>query len=223
MSTVKLFVGYRTRVVANVEALAPEPEAPSNYKDRDKIAAFVAEAKKTFFAEAKNQPYTGTFDEVFLVNPSKEGVFQWQFPPPDSKKPPIAVSVRNYLLKNYPDAWAGDIHDSVPPKVVFIGFDMRRFLKMLGLECSLPSVNKPLPPRLWYGNSDHRDIEEAVMPREFKHLSLKSVLAARRPAGAEAAERWDALVKDWPGPHVSPEKDVLLAVELAAQLGIISA
>src|SRR4029077_2584897 len=61
--THKLLVGWRTRVVDGVDQMVPPFKAPANYKDEDKIKAYVAERRDEFLAQAKDMPYTGTFAE----------------------------------------------------------------------------------------------------------------------------------------------------------------
>lgn len=219
--TYKLFIGYRMRAAVGLKKIVPAITPPSNYKDKDKIAAFVAEAKAAFEAEAKNMPYTGTFDEVFLVDPAHEQALQWVYSD-DPSKPSIAVRVSNYLLKTFPKAWEGDIGEHETPQVIFIGFDPKRFLKVLGLECSLPRVGKALPPRVWYGSNNYRDILEAVQPDAYcKRLDIKDIAAERRPTEEAAGKAWDALLAGWDGPHQNPKTDVSLTVELATQLRLI--
>jgi len=220
--TAKIFVGFRTRPVEDFKEFMPKFSASRVLTDPKKIEADIQAKAEMFVSTCKDAPYTGTFDEVFLVDRRKKKVLQWLYPPKDSDKPRICVSVRNYLLKAYPTAWDWDTHGK-RPEVVFLGFNPRLFLKMLGLECSLPGVGKPLPPKLWYSNSDHRDIEEAVLPKDFeKVLTLDTVIKRRRPLDPEAAKKWDEHVKDWPGPGQVPRKDVEIAIELAAQLGFLS-
>lgn len=216
----KLFVGYRTRLADGLDDNLPEFKAPANWKDEAKIKAEVELRKSNFLASAKDMPYTGTFDEVVLIDSKNKKTLQYKYHDPAEGKPTVAVRVRNYLLKNYPDAWGFDTHgrERVPQAIV-VGFDPRTFLKILGLECSLPSVDKAAPLGLWYTNSDHRDVIEAVMPKEFAGLTLPFVLKYRRPVEPGPAAAWDDLLKDWPGPGVHPDKDAKLAVELASQLG----
>ena len=49
-------------------------------------------------------------------------------------------------------------------------------------------------------------------------LTLPFVLSQRRPSDPDQAKEWDALLKDWPGPGVYPDRDAKIAVELAVQL-----
>jgi hypothetical protein len=215
----KIIVGYKTQPVSNIEELMPDFKAPANFRDQEKITQDVNAKKQAFLKTGKDAPYTGTFAEVFLLDNRPRKLLQ--FLPVDGK-PSIAVRVRNYLLKTYPDGWSDREYDPRNPPFRLIGFGTRRFLKMLGLELSLPSVARPLPLRMWYSNSEHRDIGEAVLPHDFdKTLTLETVLKRRRPSEPAAAAKWDKSMNGWPGPHHVPEKDVWLAVELAAQIGLL--
>lgn len=228
----KLFVGYRTKLRPGAETAVPTFKAPANYKDAAKITAFQEERKAGFMEAAKNMPYTGTFDEVYLIDPQardekdpekkKFKFLRYTWHPPEEGKPPIAVRVRNYLQKWYKWAWAHETVGRRPAEVVFVGFDPRTFLKILGLECSLPEINKPCQLGMWYGNSDHRDIGEAVCPKEFGGLTLPFALSFRRPQAESEAAYWDAWVKGWTGPGENPEADARIAVELAKQLGFLT-
>lgn len=227
----KLFVGYKTRLREGADKALPEFKPPSNYKDAGKISAYVEEKKAGFLADAKNMPYTGTFDEVFIFDPNardekqpnvlkpKSLLYKWH--PPEDQRPAVSVRVRNYLLKTYPDAWSNDTHGRKSPSVIIVGFDPRTFLKILGLECSLPTVDKVCPLGLWYSNSDHRDIGEAICPKEFAGLTLPFVLKHRRPTDEEMGKAWDELTKGWTGPGENPEQDARIAIELATQLGFL--
>lgn len=221
MTVAKIMIGYRTRLVPGAEKNLPDFKYPSNYKDAGKIAEYKKEAATAFLEDAKNMPYTGTFDEVYLADDKNNKAMMWSSSV-DETKPPVSVRVRNYLLKYYPDVWNNDgLLQKGGPKAIIIGFNPRTFLKMLGLECSLPAINKPCPLGLWYSNIDHRDIEEAIMPKDFKGLTLAYVLKHRRPVDLEDAKHWDELLTDWPGPGTFPEKDALIATELATQLGFV--
>ena len=222
--THKIFIGYRTRVVDTLAAMLPEFQANKGFTDPKKIANDIADKKETFTQIAKDMPYTGIFDEVFLIDPKNEKRLQYvhaEKKEGKEEKSPVPLRVRNYLLKAYPNAWTQDTHEVKIPEVVFVGFNPRLFLKILGLECSLPYIGKPLPPKLWYSNSDHRDIEEAVVPTGFKFLDLTIALKRRRPLQTESAKAWDQLLNGWTMPGILPEKDAQLALELSAQLGFI--
>lgn len=228
MPPIKLFVGYKTRVADGIENDMPEFRAPANWKDPKKIEDEIASRRAEFLATAKDMPYTGVLEEVCLLDPSAERdgggwgkCVSFRERAGEEAKPPVAVRVRNYLLKQYPKAWTNDTHDRVPPKVAVFGFDPRTFLKMLGLACAMPGVAKPCPVSLWYNNTDHRDIIEAVMPKDFKGLDLAYVLKRRRPVEPGEAQKWDELLAGWAGPGDNPRVDATLAVWLADQLGFL--
>lgn len=221
--TTRIIVSFTTKLVDpdNIASLTPEFKAPSNYKDADKIAKYIKERKDNFEADAANQPYTGTFDEVMLVDLQKQLVGKWSSKDRDAADGlTVAEAAASWILRNNPDAFAGDILDTANSNVVFIGFDTRLFLKMLGLDCTLPDSKVQVPLRLWYNNSNHRDITEAVMPSEFS-LSWPIVLKLRKPWEADdATKKWD--VSSWTRPHVNVQQDSWLITELAAQLGFLN-
>lgn len=229
--TVKIFIGYKTRLVPGADKNVPEFKPPPTVKDAAKAAAFAEESKAAFLAEARNMPYTGTFEEVFLVDPQGVDEKRPEVPRiktlqylhrPDDGKLPVAVRVRNYLRKHYPRAWSHDAGRVRPAEVVLVGFEVRTFAKILGLECSMPDVAQPCPVGLWYPHPTFVDIGEAVCPREYRGLTLPFVLKQRRPSDPERGRVWDAMTKDWPGPGETPERDVKIALELANQLGMLS-
>ena len=220
----KIFVGYQLRVIDNVEQWLPEFTAPSNYKDETKIREYVESKKEEFLTKAAETPYLATFQSVCLIDPQREKALKFEYTDPATGKPSIAVRVRNYLVKEYAQAWVNAAHYDPArlPGAIFIGFDPKLFLKVLGLECSLPSVDKACPLRLWYGNSDHRDIEEAVCPKDYRpYLSLKTVLKLRRPLEASAAADWDKVTQDFE-PRLHAFNEAMLSVELATQLGFLN-
>lgn len=223
----KLIVGFKTRLNPGFVFDDSDIQAPSNYKDPEKIAAYIAKEKQALATELLYQPYSATFDQVYISDCSAGKAGRWSYRDPASGKPSVAVSIRNWLLQRFPKAWP---HTTNPqnvngPAVVIMGFDTRLFLKILGIECSLPA-NQPLLPdgkrdetksnalplSLWYANSDHRDLQNAVMG-DYKYLNWPSVLKARG---------LDERFKNWKGVHVDPAEDVSLGFELATQLGMLT-
>lgn len=224
----KLIVGYRTRAVEPelLKTLMPPDFKPKrNLKDQAKIEADVEARKEAFAEAAKWQPYTGTFDSVVIADPANDHIGEWNYEgrQPGGPKTPICLAVAAYLMKAYPDAWTPGAANQRTLQAIFIGFNPRLFLKMLGEECSLPEhnqgQNRALPLGLWYSNSDHRDIMEAVVPTGFPSLTFDVALKRRRPIRVDDAARWDRLVEGWQGPHHDPKADTLLIAELASQLG----
>lgn len=207
--TAKLIVGFSTRLATDHKDYVPTFEPDKRLTDPVKIAANIEEKKAAFLANAKDMPYFGTFSSVFISDPANERIGQWNYRSPGGTKVPICQAVRSWVLAKY--TWPWDTHPDykMETPVVFMGFNTRLFLKLLGIECSLPGNNCPLPPSMWYGNTDHRDIEEAIIPKEFKDVTLKTALLFRGIVPKES----------WVRPHEDPEEDVRITVELCSQLG----
>lgn len=223
--TARIIVSFKTMIAdpTQVAALTPEFEAPSNYKDKEKIEKYIAQKKDNFVTQAASQPYTGTFDEIMLVDLQKQIVGKWASKDrKDENDLTVAEAAASWILNNNPGSFDGDLLDTRNSNVVFIGFDTRLFLKMLGMECTLPDSKVRVPHRLWYNNPNHRDITEAVMPSEYV-LSWPIVLKLREPVETSQglAEKWE-YIKTWQKPHVNVQHDSLLITEMAAQLGFLN-
>lgn len=204
----KLLVGWRTKLAPGYLELTPVATAPANYKDPDKISAYMASVQQAWLEGAKDMPYAGTFDEVMLVDVANARPGRWSSAgrEPGGPKLPICLAVRAWIMKQCPDG--------LPPgetSLPIIGFGPRDFLKMLGIECAMHG--QPLPLAWWYNNSAAIDIEALAMPREHNKSLRWSVLL----------KRWGVGVENWDGPGRSPHDDVSVTAELAAHLGLIAA
>lgn len=242
----KIIVAFRTVLVPNMLPDVATLEPPGTMSKPETIARWREEQAMKLAESCLLEPYLAQFEEVQLFDIKNERKVMYKLQPPEAGKLPVCVRVRNWLLKGFPEAWphviqsqrsfqggakitapeAGQASEVVfalkapAPEVVFLGFHTRLFLKMLGIECSLPA-NQPaditklgvLPLSMWYANSDHRDIGEAVKPAEYKHLTWDIVLRARG-----LRERY----KDWNGPMGNVTADLNLASDFAAQLGMLS-
>lgn len=224
--TTKLIVGYTTQIHSEevFDMLRPEIVASKSCKTDEAIAKDIEERTKAFRANAHNLPYLGTFKSVTIASPTQELIANWDIVgrEPGGKKQPICIAVAGWLLKHFPKAWSKEVVTSEKPEVLFIGFNPRLFVKMLALECTLPVHAKPLPPKMWYGTSDYRDIETAILPDDCKPLTLPAVLKRRRPIDEKSAKLWDQQMKSWTAPGVDSKLDVWLVTELAAQLGFLN-
>lgn len=207
-ATPKILVGYTTRPGLD-EPYSPTFTPPANYKDLAKIAEWQQQRQAEWPAEATYYPYVSTFNEVFMavIGPGLRDVGKWSYRPKDSGKQPICLAMKIWLMKFFGEAWT----TGSGARPIFIGFDPRSFLKMWGLECSMPGNNSPLPLSVWYGTSLHRDIGDALLPSEYKHIPLTQVLKWR---GIEAP--------NWKGPGADPELDVRVATQAAEQLGFLA-
>lgn len=204
----KIVLGYRTRAVELAEPFVPEFSPPANYKDRAKIDEWLDQRKAEWAETSLTYPYLSTFDEVFIavIAPGIREVGKWSYRAPDSGKQPVCLALKTFLTKFFGSAWDGG-----GTKPVFLGFDPRTFLKIWGLECSMPANASPLPPAVWYGTTNHRDVAEALLPAEFKSVPLAWVLKHR---GIE--------VPGWQRPGLDPELDARVVVVAAEQLGFLT-
>ncbi len=222
----KIFVGFTTRAVPEnlLKTLMPEFQGRAGTADKEKIAKQIQDKEEAWKVEAANMPYTGTFDSVHLIVPAKElaVTFKHDGRQPFGDKPSISQLTRNFLLKHFKGAWSNEANYRGEHDAIFVGFNPRRFLKMFGIECSLPRVDKPLPLSLWYGNSDHRDIEEALMPKDFKLLDWSTVIRARSDGmTGDDLEKYNAILSGWSGPGSNAEQDANIAMMMASQLGFL--
>lgn len=209
-TTPKILVGYRTRAAVLPEPFEPAFRPPANYKDEAKIAEWLAAKRAEWDVEKASYPYLSTLDSVFavVIGPGVRDVGEWKYREPGSGKPPVALAVRTFLMKHFREAWLGE---GGGPRPVFLGFDPRSFLKVWGLELSMPAAAQPLPPSVWYGTNNYRDIGTALVPDEYKAvLPLRQVL------------KWRGIdVPDWSGPGADPELDVRVVTQAAEQLGFL--
>jgi hypothetical protein len=175
-------VAYTTRVVDNIEEKLPPFTAPINYKDPAKIEDYCAEQRARFLDRARFMPYVATFDMVRIVDIETKRIrdFSRQAEVNEGKAP-VALRVRNYLKSNFKDVWPSDL-TAPTGNVTFVGFEVKRFLKILGLECCRPPILKPCPLSMWYGATNFRDIGKMILPDECQDMTLHYALQAHRPA-----------------------------------------
>lgn len=207
-----LVVAFTTRMIANLEGKIPAFSAPRNYKDPAKIEEYIAEQRVHFLERAKSMPYVSTFDVVRIVDKSAKRIRDFTYAAHENEnKPPVAVRVRNYLKVHYPTVWPSGMQPA-KSDVILVGFEMRKFLKMLGLECA--KLGRAAPFSLWNGNSYHRDIGNVILPDECKELTLKYALRELCPTDPEEATAWESWLEHWEGPC----NDVVTDAKLVAAL-----
>lgn len=223
-STPKILVAYRTKLVDYHKAITPKFEGRAGTKDPVKIAEQIAEKEARFQAEAASMPYTSTFDEVRLILlPQKETLmYKSEGRGLMSQRPPISVVMRGMLLKAFPNAWGDSLGVKRDPPVMFVGFNPRRFLKIFGLECSLPGY-KPLPLDMWYASNNYRDIEETLLPsQDCGGLSWSSVVETHRlHQKDEEQEKFERLFAGWQGPGHDTAQDLKILAYFAVCLDLV--
>lgn len=225
----KLIIAFKTQLVPDMLPAVDDLSPPANYKTAEAIDKWKRETTDRIAVECSEQPYTATFAEVQIADLVNERKGKWIYRAPDNKegKQTAALAIRAWLLKEFPNAWPHTTHPNRRvPEAIFVGFNPRLFLKILGTECSLPQ-NQPkdangkpdpkklnvLPLSMWYPNTDHRDIEEAVKPKDYKFLTWQTVLRARGLLPE---------FQDWKGPGIDVTMDLKLATRLAAQMGMLN-
>jgi hypothetical protein len=235
-------IGYRLRPADGLEPLTPTFSTPESWKNKQQIEASLAAQKERFLDSVKRWPHLGVIDEVRLFDVSRGKGFSFFRVRPQGAAVgggPVAVRIRNYLLKWHSDSWIERPFEEKPEDVglldwwvrrevvkerqrqarmTFIGFDPLTLLRIMAAETSSPENHAPCPP-LMYAPEACLDIADVVMPGGRECLTWPHVLLQRRPANKSVTE-WEQFVADWPGPGVQAEADCKIAIELAAQYGL---
>lgn len=247
MSTVtkvnKIVVGYRLAAKETLGCplaeLQPNFTAPRNYGEKA-AAEYVEKQQAAWSARSSQLLYTGDLDHVVILDEVGEQLQRLEFQrgavPTVQGKPqtasgagwPLALQIRHFLLAAHPQAWSDNIFTSRPggPETVFVGFEIKAFLKVLGIECALEGV--PLPLSMWYSNSDHRDIQAAIVPSEWasEGVGLRTALKLFEDSGAfqgafqdETGKPLYEIPKNY-APCQDARRDAFLALSLAKALGM---
>ncbi len=241
----KIFIGFSLveKPDLDVESLLPVFKAPSNYKTAEAIDKFVHEAELKWRSGVGQLLYTGEFDQVHIIDPlansgAAEAHFErgkWCDHPifaHRAKTEPgeplsVALQVRQFLVGRHLSAWTDDIFAPRPngPDAIFLGFRIKAFLKVLGIECAL--AGNPLPLSMWYGNDAHRDIEKAIVPEEFagKGVALSTALAYFEDAGSfynSVTDKNTIEVPDDYAPGRDVKLDATLSLLLGTRLGLVT-
>ena len=148
--------------------LLPEPEAPSNYKDPEKIAAAVAAKKEKQEASARFHPFYGKLSSVCLLAPTGDVLFQHYHSgsthstEPESEADVGTVFV-NFLLDTFKFPEQDDPHGQLlvtgeqwtDEPAQLVGMDVKNALKMAAMEALAVGTISPneIPSKLWYGRS----------------------------------------------------------------------
>lgn len=88
------FVGFSSTTTLEWQNYLPEPHAPINYKDKDKIAEYVEAARDRQAAEANKLPLTSQLEDVFIY--AGNNTFEAKPVTLDLKAVSLATYLNNY-------------------------------------------------------------------------------------------------------------------------------
>lgn len=219
MAETLLFVGWE---ITPLDIEPPEGSKPE-FKDKGgQNPRTAAEQEAEWLAEFHKSPYGGRLSRAVIMDPQKAIAQEFKdgkaiFRPskfPKGETVPVALQVAGWLEKHYAKSLPGTLVEAFGDSrgrdtLSFLGFEPRRFIKHLGIECA--RLKYPARAGLWYANSDHRDMGGAIMPEPFhKQLELAQVLELHgigRP--------------DW-SPGNNAEADAVMALRIALHLGLVT-
>lgn len=248
-----IFVAFKTVLVPDLLAAAEAAIVPpANYKDPDKIAAYVEQARAVLAADCLAQPYTATFEAVELqrYGPPVPGGdpdrARWVAAP---GRGPVAPRVRDWLLRN---SLPGDFPHALHPRRAYAG-QVRVAAPAAGEPAARVSIRvaDPAPPPVFVG-ADVRTFLDVLAadcslpanqptdPAQNKILPLSAWAAGNNyrdiqdlvmPARHKRLT-WDVVLRardlraafpDWPGPGRDVAADLNVWLALAAQLALTAA
>lgn len=216
-----ILVGYTTRLTVDEKELIANLEPPASYTGKkaqdwlDKNAVKVIE-------DAKSTPYTSELDQVAILDEVSGEVCVWSREGREETDKPMCVDIRDWLLTRHPDAWPHTTHRYGAVEAIFVGFEPKTFLDLLGLECVCPGnwekdeAGNPvpesgiLPLSLWYGNADHRDLS-GILRCKTNPALLPRALAALQITAPDG----------WTGPGKDARADVKVGVQIARRVGLL--
>jgi hypothetical protein len=226
-----IFVGYTTRACPVVTKIIRDQFAV-RHKAREgtsftKFDVETDEGYEVILQSAlSGNPATALLGDTFLVDKKNNKVIHWKVSDVcDKENDSIAAKVGSYLLKAYPDEWTYEVNTNKPSKVVFIGFEVARFLRFLGLECSLTKNKYPLPLSMWldgYNNRNYIELRTILFPDgqipESK-VAVRELIARRIP---EDSSLHKSVLPVFTYFFENPVHDASIATEMSVQLGILS-
>lgn len=216
MKPIVLFVGYEVGGGA-----LPPPECIPTFEDKGGKNPRTAEEQRKDWIDAYwKTPYGGFISACSIIDPHGEFVefstHQAVFRPrsfPKGTPVPVALQVAGWLEKRYGKDLAPNLAAQFEPgtyqgTVSFLGFEPRRFIKHMGIECA--RLGHPMRSGFWFSNSDHRDMAKALLPEPFdKEIEL------------ELALKQMGLWREGFVPNTSARADAIMALRIALQLGLI--
>lgn len=162
-----IVVGYETENMSDIQNFLPQFSPDKRLSDPLKIQENLKQKQAYFEFHAKNTPYYGRLKRVVLVDcqPTYSDPPVQEFVAEEGKPSP-AVRASEWLQEKFGERLETRLDGRWDEgKIHFVGFEPKRFLRLLGVECAL--CGSPCPTNLWYGNSDHRDILSLLLPEDL--------------------------------------------------------
>lgn len=219
----RVVVGFMPKAIDDVEKLMPDFSKLYDKKSEE-AEGFIASRKKHFLDTAPWHVHTATFSSVCVSSTLRDSAtMHAEGRAPGTNKPPICQAVRKWIFDRFPHVWKHPKdwpEGHVAPQVLFIGFNVTYFLRLLALECAMPENACPLPMGLWFPGKCV-DLSELFCDQSPRLVSVEAAIARRLPPGYPDSPIWANSLKDWKGPGYDADKDHYLALDLAAQLGFL--
>jgi hypothetical protein len=139
-----------------------QPQPPGSYKKQETIDAWL-ESQNALFAEAAPRlKITGQIKQVFAIDLRQGKLFDSTKVEPSEKNERVGCQFARWLLdvQGYRSCFA-DETKSRDSYVGLYGFDLKPFLRVLGVECNTAGFEVPLG--LWYGNDAVYDPHEMLV------------------------------------------------------------
>lgn len=146
------FIGFLSTCIAAWERFVVEPTAPSNYKDLNKINAWVADARDKQETRVGRMPITAWLKHVVILNHKGEKVLNVT----GDKPGVVAQDLAKFLLAEFPSGLNSEEGYGLTQPM--IGFDAKVMLRIMALEIFHNNKMHPtnaivLPPKMWQNPS----------------------------------------------------------------------
>jgi hypothetical protein len=149
-------VGYKCAPRHDADELVNAPAPPKSYTKQETIDKWLEEKTAEFCAESAELKITGQITHIFAVDLRNGRIFDSEPVVRDMAHEadcePLGCHFARWLLdgdgeyrNEFPDRHCGG-----DPGVAFYGFNLKPFLRVLGVECNTAGFEVPLG--LWYAN-----------------------------------------------------------------------
>jgi hypothetical protein len=213
-----IIVGYRCTSRDDANDLVEPPTPPKSYTKQETIDKWLEEKVAEFVRESEGLKITGQIDAVFAVDLRNGRVFdslevlnaldEQEDPSPE----PLGCHFARWLLDGegeyrfeFPDRHRGGDYG-----VAFYGFNLKPFLRVLGVESNTAGFEVPLG--LWYGNEQVYDPYEMLV-EAGPHRSMFPL--------TKVAKRGGLSLRNFE-PGKDPRSDTRVVMELLCRFRLLS-